>query len=109
MNRNLRLGFIQAVTQGDYLQVNNYLTLNIDPNTNDCILIAIENNDIKMLKLLVSKGANISFDKEAALRIAAQLKYHKIIKFLINNGANARIAFENCRTDITQKVLTIYL
>lgn len=48
---------------------------------------AINNNDLKLLNILVSLGADIHVDNEASLKLASQKGYLNIVKYLVQHGA----------------------
>jgi ankyrin repeat protein len=52
---------------------------------------AIINDNYKMVKLLVSQGADIHVDDDEALRWASLSKDLKIVKYLISKGAKVRV------------------
>jgi len=47
-----------------------------------------KDEDIDILKLLIKYGINIHFDRDYALRTAAENKQEKVLKLLIKNGAD---------------------
>lgn len=48
----------------------------------------IKNNDLDMIKLLISYGANIHANEEHPLYVSLELRHHDITKYLIEHGAD---------------------
>ena len=68
---------------------NNINKQNNEGNTQ--LMLAIENGEIEVAKLLISKNANINIfnnDKQNALMIACGKGYYDIVELLVNNNAN---------------------
>jgi hypothetical protein len=71
------------------LQANNspivhyYLPLNVSQSALDCLLIAIQNNNLELVKIFCSKGANARVGNYLPLRIALEQNHINIAKFLL--------------------------
>jgi len=72
---------------GDVEQVEQLLTGGVDPNQTDdegySALQAAENNHLAVVKLLVSKGANVAYQGEyTALQFAEMAEYSEVVEYL---------------------------
>lgn len=99
----------RAVYGKNLLIIDKLIQLGCDINgEDDCgktaLIVACEENNIDIVKYLVSKKANVNYVtkmekpllnysgyktfKHTALRVAAHHKHYEIVKFLLNNGAH---------------------
>ena len=72
----------------------------IDVNFTDrsgisALQIAIRDNNINIIKLLIDKSANINIEDNAPLKEAISSRNIKVIELLIENGSNIDIIYEN--------------
>lgn len=73
---------------GDLKQVEKLLAEGIDPNQTDdegysALQAAAENDNLTVVKLLVSKGANIAYKSEyTALQLAEMAENHDVVVYL---------------------------
>lgn len=58
---------------------------------NKQLCIAVKNNDLQGVKLLLEDGADIHVDNDYPLRIACNSGNLKLVKFLIKSGANMKV------------------
>ena len=57
-------------------------------NINTAIIVAVSNNRLNIVELLISNGADLHTEDDKLLRLAARYRFIKIFKFLIGNAAN---------------------
>lgn len=75
---------------GDIEQVEQLLAEGVDPNQTDeegysALQAAAENDHLAVVKLLVSKGANVAYKGEyTALQLAEMAEHHDIVAYLKN-------------------------
>jgi ankyrin repeat protein len=89
--------FQLAVSKGDTVKVNALLDSGADINTgygtNTPINLAITDNNVAMVKLLIQRGAKLDQDYESPLGRAIFHKRFEIAKLLIRKGANVNITY----------------
>lgn len=110
--------FITAV-QANKTNIVDYLLSMYDIRLGDCYccIIAIENNNLEMLEMLVNDGANLKCYNNGCMKLAIKNNNHEIIKYLLKNGCSSckpcdvvehcdldtfRLLFDDKELDISQ-------
>ena len=96
MEGEQQVEYTQGLRDGDLKMVKKYLDSGVDVNEKffawTAIQIATNNNQLKMVKYLVERGAEIDYvhpvTKMTALHLAAYDGYPEIVKYLISKGAD---------------------
>lgn len=99
MEGEQQVEYTQGLRDGDLKIVKKYLDSGVDVNEKffawTAIQIATNNNQLKMVKYLVERGAEIDYvhpvTKMTALHLAAYDGYPEIVKYLISKGADLNL------------------
>jgi len=74
----------------------------LDGYGNSLLFSAIKNNNIKLIKFLLKKNANINFQNKytTPLMLAIKMKNIELVKILLKNGANINFQDKNLNTPL---------
>jgi len=99
MEGEQQVEYTQGLRDGDLKIVKKYLDSGVDVNEKffawTAIQIATNNNQLKVVKLLIERGADVDYvhpvTKMTALHLAAYDGYPEIVKYLASKGANVNL------------------